>query len=303
MKAHRKDRQKVMLITGANGFIGSRLTALAIANEYVVKTLSRSEPPSTQTIPKDQHYRGSLPDHIPVEALMGTDVVVHCAAWTHGGKKIARAINVDGTIRMAELAKQEGVETFIFISSQSARPDAIAEYGKTKYEAEQALLSMNGVRIVILRPGLVIGPGSTGLYRRLSLLVESLPVLPLLGGGRSIVQPIHVDDLCAAIFRCDQMSRELHKRVLSLGHPQGVTLAELLQAIALARLGRGKPAVSIPLWPVQLIVRVAETLGVSMSISSGNLKGLKMIEKMDTQADMACLNITARPLAAMLRNS
>jgi nucleoside-diphosphate-sugar epimerase len=117
------------------------------------------------------------------------------------------------------------------------------------------------------------------------------------------VQPIHVDDLCAAIFKCDQTAPELHKSVLNLGHPQGVTLAEFLQAIAVARLGRRKMTLSIPLWPVEIVVGWAEALGIPLPISSGNLKGLRIIERMETEADMARLDVNVRPVAAMLRNS
>jgi len=303
LRANPQNHIRTMLITGATGFIGSRLATVALGKTYGVKTLSRSDWAGAPAIPRTGRYLGNLPTQIPVEALQGTDVVVHCAADIQAEEKVAHAVNVEGTIKLAELSKQGGVETFIFISSQSARPDALSAYGRTKYAAEQALLSIDGINIVIVRPGLVIGPGSTGLYHRLNRMVESMPVLPLLAGGRSIVQPIHVDDLCAAIFKCDQSAPELHKSVLNLGHPRGVTLAEFLQAIAVARLGRRKMTLSIPLWPVEIAVGWAEALGIPLPISSGNLKGLRSVERMETEADMARLDVNVRPLDAMLRNS
>ena len=303
VRANLQNHPRTMLITGATGFIGSRLATMALGKAYRVKTLSRSDWTDVPAIPRTGRYLGNLPAQIPVEALQGTDVVVHCAADIQAQEKVAHAVNVEGTIRLAELSRHEGVESFIFISSQSARPDALSAYGRTKYAAEQAILSIDGIHIVIVRPGLVIGPGSTGLYHRLSRMVESMPVLPLLGGGRSIVQPIHVDDLCAAIFKCDQSSHELHKSVLNLGHPQGVTLAEFLQAIAVARLGRRKMTLSIPLWPAEIVVGWAEALGIPLPISSGNLKGLRIVERMETEADMARLDVNVRPVDAMLRNS
>jgi nucleoside-diphosphate-sugar epimerase len=274
-----------------------------LGDVFKSQTLSRSDWAGAPAIPRTGRYLGNFPTQIPVEALHGTDVVVHCAADIQAEEKVAHAVNVEGTIRLAELSRQEGVETFIFISSQSARPDSLSTYGRTKYAAEQALLSIDGIHIVIVRPGLVVGPGSTGLYHRLSRMVESMPVLPLLGGGRSIVQPIHVDDLCAAILKCDQSSSELHKSVLNLGHPRGVPLAEFLQAIAVARLGRRKMTLSIPLWPAEIVVGWAEALGIPLPISSGNLKGLRIVERMETEADMARLDVSVRPLDAMLRNS
>ena len=70
------------------------------------------------------------------------------------------------------------------------------------------LSSSAGIETIVLRPGLVYGPGSRGLYGRMRGMVERLPVLPLLGGGAAPVQPIHVDDLCRAILRALEMPLE-----------------------------------------------------------------------------------------------
>lgn len=291
---------RTMLITGANGFIGSRLAGLAMAEGYAVRTLTRSDWGGAPAVPVEGRYLGSLPWRIPAEALAGVDVVVHCAASVDGTGRSAHAVNVDGTARLAGLAREAGVKTFIFLSSQSARPDAVSAYGKTKYAAEQALLGESGLSVVILRPGLVVGTGAGGLFRRLARTVDTLPVIPLLGGGRAIVQPVHVDDLCAAIFRCDGAAG-LDRAILRLGDPVGVSLAEFLQRIALARRGRRKPALSIPLWPVEIAVRIAEALRIPLPIGSGTLKAMKIVERMDTAGDLARLGVRARPLDEMLR--
>ena len=302
VSADSQTRHRTMLITGATGFIGSRLAGVALNRQYVVRSLSRSDWTGPPAVPREQRYRGSLPEAIPGEVMQGVDVVVHCAACVDEGEKIATAVNVDGSTRLAALAIKEGVESFIYLSSQSSRPDALSIYGKTKYAAEQVLLSLNEINVIVLRPGLVVGPGGTGLYQRLNRMVGSMPVIPLLGGGRAIVQPIHVDDLCAAIIRCDELGKTLNKATLKLGCPQGLTLAEFLQAIAQARLRGPKRTLSIPLWPVEFVVRLFERIGISLPITSGNLKGLKSVEKMDTAADMARLNLILRPLNEMLLN-
>lgn len=289
-----------MLITGASGFIGSRLTNLALIRGYSVKTLTRSDWSGSPPVPADQRYFGSLPDEIPPQALQGVDVVVHCAASVETDEERAMRVNVEGTIQLSRLAVEAGVQTLIFLSSQSARPDALSAYGKTKHKAEQLLLTQGGLNIIILRPGLVTGSGSRGLYQRMSGMVDRLPVLPLLGGGKSIVQPIHVDDLCEAIFRCDARASEFKNRILSLGHPQGISLADFLQKIAVARLGRRRPVMSLPLGPVEFGARLSEMVGIDLPINTGNLKALKVVEKMETEADLAELNLTLRPLEQMV---
>ena len=234
------------LVTGVTGFIGSRLAGLAMDRGHQVRTLSRSDWSEEPAVPVGQRYLGRFPSQIPGEALQGVDTVVHLAADTDPGDRSSHAVNVTGTMNLAHMAVAAGAQTFIFISSQSAQPDALSAYGRSKYAAERALLGLDQINVVILRPGLVCGPGNRSLFQRMCALVERLPVLPLLGGGKSVVQPIHVDDLCEAIFQCAARSRELAGSILSLGDEIGLSLAEFLQALARARLGKRKPALHIP---------------------------------------------------------
>ena len=291
-----------MLVTGATGFIGSRLAALALARGYSVKTLTRSDWSGSPSVPAELRYFGSLPDEIPEESLQAVRVVVHCAAIADPDEESASAVNVQGTMRLARLARESGVRTFIFLSSQSARPNALSAYGKSKYAAERALMDMDGLNVIILRPGLVTGTGNRGLFQNMSRMVETLPLVPLLGGGKSIVQPIHIDDLCEAIFRCDERALELQKRILHLGDPHGVSLGQFLQIIAEVRLGRRRVMVPIPLEPLASGLRLTENLGIRLPINSSNLKGLKLVEKMETEADLAELSLTLRPIDEMVRN-
>ncbi len=291
-----------MLVTGATGFIGSRLAALALARGYKVRTLSRSDWSESPAVPVENRYFSSLPGKVPAVALQGTDLVVHCAASVSDGERIARAVNVDGTVQLARQAAEAGVRTFIFLSSQSARLDAPSAYGKTKFLAEQALAAVSGLNIIILRPGLVVGPGRGGLYRRLERTVRELPVLPLLDGGRAPVQPIHVDDLCEAIFRCDLQADQLDRAVLCLGDVQGLPLKDFLQTIAAVQLGHPKWALDIPLWPVELAVRLAEMLKLPLPVDRTNLQGLRAVQRMDTAPTLERLGLQLRSVQDMVRD-
>lgn len=294
------EARRTILVTGATGFIGSRLATTSLARGYLVRTLSRSEWLGAPDVPSQDRFFGSLPNRIPAGALDGVDVVAHCAGTGEPGERLAQAVNVEGTARLAEAARDAGVSVFVFLSSQSAKSDAVSAYGRTKLEAERALLAMEGIRVVILRPGLVTGPGARGLFQRMTASVEGLPVVPLLAGGRAIVQPIHVDDLCEAILRCDERAEELADRVMSLGDPHGITLAELVREIAIARFGRPKRTVSVPVAPVELIVRGFEALHIPLPVNSNNLKGLRTVERMETREDMARLGIEVRPIREAL---
>lgn len=298
-------RPTSLLITGASGFIGGRLAALALERGLRVRTLTRSEWMGEPFVPVGDRFFGTLPWRIPEGCADGVDAVVHCAAMTGAGTdERARDVNVLGTVRLARMALASGARRFVFLSTQSAREDAAAAYGRTKLEAERALAELaarDGLELVVIRPGLVTG-GSGGLFGRMASMVERLPVVPLLGGGRALVQPVHVDDLCDGLLRAVEMPVEPGASApLMVGDPAGVTLAELLRRLARARTGRDKAFVSVPIAPIAWAVRAAESMRVPLPVTSANLRGLAAVERMDTADGMRRLGIPVRPLDDALR--
>ena len=295
-------RGRTFLVTGATGFIGSRFATLAQERGHSVKTLTRSDWAGAPEVPPESRYFGSLPGEIPPESVRDVDVVVHCAAEIQPHERRSLAVNVHGTIRLARMAACAGARTFVFLSTQSARPDSPSVYGRTKFAAEQELLSEDRLSVVILRPGLVTGPGGKSLFGRMCRLVENLPLIPVLGDRRSPVQPIHVDDLCEAIFRCAERARELAGSTLHLGDPVPIGLGDFLEEIARVRLARRKRSLSIPLAPVEAAVRIAERIGLPLPVTSSNLTGLRRVQTMDSREDLARLGMTLRPLPEAVRD-
>lgn len=289
-----------ILITGATGLLGSRLAGAALAAGHDVRTLTRKSWDGAPWVPLHNRFLGDLPESVPAEAMVGAGVVVHCAATATVDERIARAVNVDGTRRLAELAAAAGVGTFIHLSSSTASAGSRSVYGRTKHDGEAALASIPGTMVrVVIRPNLIVGPPSRGVYGRMVGLVDRLPVIPLLGGGRQVVQPIHADDLCAFILRIVAEPGPFSGDTLELGDPAGVTLAELLRRIAAAR-GKRRIFIPVPLWPIELLVRAGDLLGVTLPIGRANLQGLRQIAKAETSASMTRAGIPSRPPGRML---
>ena len=69
-----------MLITGATGFIGSRLATRALEHGYSVRTLTRSDWSGEPEVAHEGRHFGRLPEEVPAAAFPGVNVVVHCAA-------------------------------------------------------------------------------------------------------------------------------------------------------------------------------------------------------------------------------
>jgi len=206
-----------VLQTGATGFVGSRFIKLLKCAGHKIRIISRKPHLDYETVICDLGQ-----EKIPLSALKSIDTVFHLAGFSHDlrdGSKLGslyRAINVNSTVELAELAVKSAVKRFVFVSSTKAggppiigkctneedqnEPEEI--YGKTKREAEQKLLEIGhkaGMFVTIIRPSLVYGAGAKGNLEMMFSGVRKgwFPPLPESGNRRSM---IHVDDLVRAIL-------------------------------------------------------------------------------------------------------
>jgi len=205
------------LVTGATGFIGKKLVKALDDRGSEVRVVSRKQYRNYETVTCD--FEKEL---IPKSTLDSIHTVFHLAGFAHDARDakksehIYRRINVDATVRLAELALKAKVKRFVFISSVKAggsgglgicldesnqkKPDGI--YGVTKREAELRLLDIgkgSEMFVSIIRPSLVYGPNVKGNLKLMLAGIKKgwLPPLPETGNKRSM---IHVDDLVRAIL-------------------------------------------------------------------------------------------------------
>ncbi len=289
-----------LFVTGGSGFIGSRFCKLALQQDHQVVTLVRPSSASRVSVGVQRVY-GSLPYDIPASALAGVDAIVHLAAITTSDKAAeSQAVNEYGTDYLLRLAKTARTPV-IFTSTQSVYGKNASAYATTKRRCEE-IIRASGNPWAILRPGLVYGPGSAGLFARMRATVKRMPALPLLGGGKALVQPIHVDDLCAAMLTILDDFSAFEGGEYDLGDPEGLPLKDFLKGIAIAE---GKPTrhVNVPLAPVKVIVGFGEKLRVPLPVSMDNLRGLENVQRMDTAPSLQRLGLTLRNLQEGLRQS
>ena len=205
-----------ILLTGASGFVGTRLVKLLDTPDNNIRIISRKVHPKFETIVCDFEYNS-----IPALSMDSIDIVFHLAGLTHDNRddfkvqNIYQKINVDATVELAKLAVNNLVKNFVFVSSVKAgsslfnkkcidekddvKPEGV--YGKTKLEAELKLLKIadkSNMCLSIIRPSLIYGPNVKG---NLKLMISGIergwfPPIPETGNRRSM---IHVDDLVRAV--------------------------------------------------------------------------------------------------------
>jgi nucleoside-diphosphate-sugar epimerase len=188
---------KNILLTGANGYLGS-----SFINQYRNKYKFEKFSLLTQKL-----------KHVNFE---GINTILHCAALVHQKTEHSyekyQEINVEYPVKLAKLAKQNGVKQFIFISTvavygedvenidENTRCNPITPYGKSKFEAEKQLLELNDKNFIvsIIRPPMIYGKNAPGNIDSLVTLVRKIPIIPLgqINNKRSF---IYIDNLCYII--------------------------------------------------------------------------------------------------------
>lgn len=213
-----------VLVTGASGFVGSRLLARLSQEDMQVRALYRNQKPEAPEglaidwLPLDL----GEPDAIYDPAVRDCNAVVHLAGQAHdpaAEDASYELLNYSVTRRLAQSAAASGVRHFLFIStikvnggdydfiersySDNDRAAPEGRYGQSKWRAELALREVcdtSGMRCTILRPPLIYGPGVKANFLALMKVVRRRWPLPLaaIDNRRSLM---YVDNLCDVIVR------------------------------------------------------------------------------------------------------
>jgi NADH dehydrogenase len=130
----------------------------------------------------------------------------------------------------------------VHVSANGADLEADSDFASTKGRGERAVREAFPGATIIL-PSLVFGPEDR-FFNNIAGLARVLPLLPLIGGGRTRFQPVFVGDVAAAIARA-VVDRSLRGRVCHLGGPKVYSFRELLEFI-LTETGRKRILVPIP---------------------------------------------------------
>jgi NADH dehydrogenase len=226
------------------------------------------------------------------EALRGCDAVVHLVAIIREkGRQTFTRVNAQGTANVARAAADAGVGHLVHISAIGVEPDPRYAYLASKWEGEQAV-SGGTVPFTVLRPSLVFGPGD-GFFTVLAKLIRLNPVVPVVGDGRALFQPIAVSDLARIVTLC--IERGPSGAVHEVGGPDQLTYEQIIDIIK-AETGRVRRRnVHVPVAAMLPLATIFEKVLPNPPVTPGQLR---LLEKQNvTRLDAVPTQFGFEPLA------
>ena len=270
-------------VTGATGFTGSRVVPLLINNGYQVRCLYRaSSDRSTLSNPKIEWAQGDLSDTQNLtSAMQGTDALINIASLGFG--------HADSIIRAA---KDAGIKRAIFISTTAIFTQLNAKSKKVRVAAELAI-ETSGLKYTILRPTMIYGsPRDRNMWRLIRFMKYS-PILPVFGDGKSLQQPIYVDDVARAILGCLKSDITIGKSY-NIAGKYPLTYNQVIDTIAKAMKKR-KWKLHIPSKPIVVMLSLFERMRIPFPIKAEQV--LRLNENKDFTYSDAQRDFGFSPLA------
>lgn len=257
-----------VLVTGAAGFIGSHLVDRLLAREVEVVGLDNFDPfygrerkEANLALARDRGsfrlVEGDIRDRELLAGLPEVDAVVHLAALAGVRPSLAEprryaSVNVDGTVALLEMARERGIERFIFASSSSVYGERktgpfsetdrvdhpISPYAASKKAGEllaHTYAHLHGTAVVCLRLFTVYGPRQRPdlAIHKFARLLRAGETLPVFGDGSSERDYTYVDDLVDGVVGGLEWTED-HPggyEVVNLGESRTVSLDRMIRVL------------------------------------------------------------------------
>jgi len=195
-----------VVVFGGSGFLGRRLVRRLAGDGFTVRVAVRHPAPARRILKaadldRVMVQRADVRDQATVAAAIAeADAVVNAvSAYVERGGETFETVHVRGAETVARGAAAAGVARLVLVSGIGADPESRSPYIRARGRGERAVQrEFPGATIV--RPSAMFGPGDA-LFGTLADLARLLPMLPLIGAGRTRLQPVYVEDVAEAVAR------------------------------------------------------------------------------------------------------
>jgi uncharacterized protein YbjT (DUF2867 family) len=252
-----------VVVFGGAGFLGRRLVSRLATQGMTVRVAVRYPDPArverrsmgfdqVTVVPADLRDQASV-----AAAIAGASAVVNTvSAYVEKGDVTFEAVHVQGAKTVAREAVAAGVARLVLVSGIGADAHSEFPYIRARGRGEQ-VVRQEFPGATIVRPGAMFGPGDA-LFGTLADLARLLPVLPLIGGGHTRLQPVFVEDVAEAVasILVDPGTVGLS---YELAGPRVYTMRELV-SLTLQLMSKRRLLIPVPFAVAEIQARLFELL-------------------------------------------
>ncbi len=290
-----------IFLTGATGFVGSYVLKELVRQGHTARCLTRHadatlavEGAEVEKVKGDvtnpKSFAGTLRDCEAVIHLVGIIDEKPSQGVTF------EKIHFEGTRNVVEAAKSDGIDRFMQMSANGARPDGVSPYQTTKWKAEQVVKNAGFGHWTIFRPALIFGdpgPDNPEFATRLAdTLIQPFPILPVFGDGTYEMQPVSVEEVATAFVQALTLEAA-NKQSYCVAGPARLSFNDTLDVITRGLGHEPKPKLHQPVWLARPLVHTVGKLGL-LPISPDQFEMLLEGNTCDSSAFYRDFDVTPR---------
>ncbi|MCC6387222.1 MAG: NAD(P)H-binding protein [Dehalococcoidia bacterium] len=290
-------------VAGGTGLLGRAIVPALLDAGHEVVVLSRSNPATDPVDPRAGWVHGDVTDPGGlVEPLRGMDAVVDAVQFPKSPVENPRKgltferIDLGGTKNLVDAAKAAGVPRFVGLSGAGAAEDARYHWLRFKWQEERHIQG-SGLTYTIFRPSWIYGPRDVSLNRFLGF-AKFLPFIPVIGDGKTRLNPLFVGDLGRHVAAALSLS-SAENRLFEIGGPEVLTMDEIIRT-ALAARGKKRFLLHQPAWLMKMVASVAQ-FAPGRPLTPDAIDFILMDPISDTAGLTATFGLPLTPLAEALR--
>lgn len=227
--------QKLVLVTGATGYIGGRLVPRLLDAGYRVRILIRGDAKRLAGRPWSDQVdivSGDVLDPTTLPAVLDQVDAAYYLIHSMGDSKKFRQRDQDAARNFARAAAAAGVQQIIYLGGLGSKRQQLSEHLQSRQETGEALRT-GGVAVTEFRAGMVVGSGSLS-FEMLRHLVERIPVMIAPRWAFNLTQPIAIRDVLSYLLAALETPQS-RGRIVEIGSPTVLTYADMLRRYAQIR--------------------------------------------------------------------
>ena len=276
----------MVLITGSTGFVGRHIVRELVSRGKELKCLARTS--SDLSVLKGLNVEicyGDITNQDSLEvALERVETVIHLVAIIRETRQAnLEGVNYLGTRNLVQAAKMSNVKRVIYMSNLGAGSDRHFPLLYTKWQGEEEVRK-SGIDYTIFQPSIMFGRGD-GFVTMLAGIVKGLPLVPVIGSGRTRFQLISVDDVATCVAKALE-NKQIINRTIPLGGPEYLTFEEIIDmVIQTLKLRRPKLHIPMPMmrpivWAMEQVLPMPPLTSAQLAmLSRDNITDVDIVEK------------------------